>query len=482
MSMARIVTVLRRSPFVALAVGALLAAIRVPQAHAAGFLLQEQSGRGLGSAFAGEGAVAMDPTTLYYNPAGMVLVPGTQFSSSGFVVYTRSNFENRGSHLSEEVGGALIRGNSGGNGGGISLLPTFFLTHRFHQLDDRISVGIGLSAPFGLETDWPRGWVGRYHSRLSRLQTINVNPSFAVRVTDWLSIGAGANAEWAKARLTNNLDMGSICQILGAEQNPPIPPAVCTSLLGLQPQKVNGYVRLKGDDWSAGYNIGLLFMPWDGTRIGLTYRSRIEHTLTGDAVFSIPQKAAILRQQSGALKNTPAHASTTFPDRASISLFQQLTPDLHFLADVTWTNWSLFDKLVFQFQNPAQPEVTEPEDWKDSMRYSMGLVYVLNQMWSFRGGFAYDESPVPNRVRLTPRIPDADRYWLAVGLGIRPTSRIRIDLSYAHIFSPQTSTRNPDPITHARLVGNFDSNADLFAFQLTYDIDWTFSDPFGTAS
>lgn len=473
--MARIVAVLTRA-LVAVSIAALLGVLRPPQARAAGFLLFEQSGRAMGSAFAGEGAVAMDPTTVYYNPAGMVLLPGTQFASSGFAVYTRSNFENRGSHLSEEVGGALISGNSGGNGGGIALLPTFFLTHQFHE---RVSAGIGVSAPFGLETDWPRGWVGRYAARLSRLRTINVNPSLAVRVTDWLSLGAGANAEWATATLTNNLDMGSICQILGAQQNPPISPAVCTAFLGLQPGKVDGYVKLKGDDWSAGYNVGVLVMPWSGTRVGLTYRSRISHTLTGDAQFSIPQKAEILATQSGALRNTSAHAAVTLPDRVSISLFQEVTDNLHFLADVTWTHWSLFNQLVFNFQNPKQPQVVEPEDWNNSTRYSMGLAYVLNQIWSFRSGFAYDESPVPSPVRLTPRIPDSDRYWLTVGLGIRPTSRIRVDLSYAHIFSPQVSTRNPDPITHARLVGNFDSNADLFAFQLTYDIDWTLSDVMG---
>ncbi len=473
--MARIVTVLART-LALLGVAAIPTIVRPSAAHAAGFLLFEQSGRGMGSAYAGEGAVAMDPTTVYYNPAGMVLVPGTQFAASGFVVYTRSNFENRGSHLSEEVGGAQIQGNSGGNGGGIALLPTFFLTHQFNE---RVSAGIGVSAPFGLETDWPRGWVGRYHARLSRLQTININPSFAVRVTDWLSIGAGANAEWANARLNNNLDMGSICQILGAQQNPPIPPAVCTAFLGLEPGKVDGYVKLKGDDWSAGYNVGTLFMPWKGTRIGLTYRSRIEHTLTGDARFSIPQKAQILATQSGALRNTGLSGTTTLPDRASISLFQEVTDNLHFLADVTWTHWSLFNALVFNFANPKQPQVVEPENWHNSLRYSMGLAYLLNEVWSFRGGFAYDESPVPNRVRLTPRIPDSDRYWLTVGLGVRPTSRIRIDLSYAHIFSGQASTRNPDPITHARLVGNFDSNADLFAAQLTYDIDWTFSDTMG---
>jgi long-chain fatty acid transport protein len=474
MSMAPITARMRAGLAFSLAVCAM--ALGAPEVQGAGFLLFEQTGRGLGSAYAGEGAVAMDPTTVYYNPAGMVLVPGTQFAGSGFAVWTRSYFQNRGSRLNEAVGGALIDGGDGGNGGGLGLLPTFFLTHQFN---DWVSAGVGVSAPFGLETEWPRGWVGRYHARLSKLQTLNVNPSLAVRLTDWMSIGAGMDAQWASATLTNNLDMGSICQILGAQQTPPIPPQVCTAFLGLEPGKVDGYARLKGDDWAFGYNVGMLFMPWDGTRIGLTYRSRIEHTLTGDAEFSVPRKAELLVTQSGALRNTPVSASATLPDRASISLFQEVTDQLHFLADVTWTEWSLFQQLKFDFANPKQPTVIEPEDWNNSLRYSLGLVYVLDQMWSFRGGFAYDESPVPNRQHLTARIPDADRYWLALGMGIRPTSRIRIDLSYAHIFSPQVSTRNPDPVTGARLIGNFNSAADLFAFQVTYDIDWTFSDPVG---
>src|SRR5262245_56065716 len=153
MSMARIVAALTRS-LVAVSFVAVSGLLPPPEAHAAGFLLNEQSGRGLGSAFAGEGAVAMDPTTLYYNQAGMVLVPGTQFSGSGFSIWTRNFFNNRGSHLSETVGGAPLTGFEGGDGGGLSLLPTFFLTHQFNEW---VSAGVGISAPFGLETDWPRG-------------------------------------------------------------------------------------------------------------------------------------------------------------------------------------------------------------------------------------------------------------------------------------------------------------------------------------
>src|SRR4249919_2838597 len=129
MSMARIIATLTR-PLLASTLVALSALLPPSPTHGAGFLLFEQTGRGMGSAYAGEGAIAMDPTTLYYNPAGMTLLRGTQFASSGFAVWTHSTFENVDSHLNEAVGGAPLEGNSGGNGGGLALLPTFFLTHQ----------------------------------------------------------------------------------------------------------------------------------------------------------------------------------------------------------------------------------------------------------------------------------------------------------------------------------------------------------------
>ncbi len=471
--MARIVVALTRSLLVLSC--AALSGLAPPAAHGAGFFLFEQSGRGMGSAYAGEAAVAMDPTTIYYNPAGMVRLPGTQLAASGFGIYTRNHFNNQSSQFAPgTIDGGLIGGNDGGNGGLFSLVPSFFLTHQLHE---RFTIGLGISTQFGLETSWQNGWIGRYHARLSRLQTLNINPSAAFRVTDWFSVGGGVSAEWAAARLTNNIDLGTICQQrIGALG---LPPQVCIDTLGLRPGRVDGYVRVQGDDWNMGWNVGMLFEPSEKTRIGLAYRSRIEHDLVGDADFIIPQQAQILSTQTGALVDTNARASATLPDRAAISLYHELTDQLHFLADVTWTNWSLFEELVIKFANPAQPDTVQPENWKDTMRYALGLVYVLDDVWSFRTGYAFDESPIEDPVDRTPRIPDSERHWLAIGLGIRPTSRIRIDFSYAHIFAPRVRTRNADPSTGNLLIGTFDAAADLFAFQFTYDVDWTFSDVVG---
>ena len=105
----------------------------------------------MGSAYAGEGAIAADADHGLLQPRRHDVAPRHAVRRSGFAVYTRSHFQNRGSHFSEEVGGGPIPGINGGNGGGFALLPTFFLTHQFQE---RVSVGIGMSAPFGLETDW----------------------------------------------------------------------------------------------------------------------------------------------------------------------------------------------------------------------------------------------------------------------------------------------------------------------------------------
>jgi len=443
-----------------------LAVASARTAGAAGFAVFEQSGRGLGSAFAGEAAAAEDPSTVYFNPAGLTLLEGTQFAFSGFAIIPSSHFHDDGSSLNPAVGGGVLSGGNGGDAGGLALIPTFFLSH---QLTSRVSLGFGVSSPFGLTTSWERGWVGRYHALDSHLETVTVNPSLAVRVTDWLSVGAGADIEYAKARLTNALDLGSICQIFGAAQH--ISPAVCNAL-GLPPQKVDGWAKVSGDDWNEGYNLGLLFAPTRATRIGLAYRSSIHHDLGGSATFLVPKKAQILQKVSGALVGTGAHAAADFPERLSLAAFHQLTRRWALLADITWTRWSRFDQLVFRFDNPKQPTITQPENWEDSFRYALGVRFDPGRTVSLRLGTAYDENPVPDPESRTPRVPDADRIWLSAGAGWRPTDLLRFDIGYAHIFSPDVSIVSRDPVTGHILRGDFANNANIFGVQLTYRFGW----------
>lgn len=64
-----------------------LAAAATSAAYAGGFMLTEQSVAGLGRAYAGSGIVGDDLSAVWYNPAGMVLLPGTQFQMGSVMAY-----------------------------------------------------------------------------------------------------------------------------------------------------------------------------------------------------------------------------------------------------------------------------------------------------------------------------------------------------------------------------------------------------------
>src|SRR5262249_38287143 len=151
-----------------------------------------------------------------------------------------------------------------------------------------------------------------------------------------------------------------------------------------------------------------LLEPRRGTRIGLTYRSRIQHDLNGRATFSVPKPAHILKA-TGALTDTGAHASAVLPDVVSLSAVQQVTPDWAVFGDVTWTHWSPFRQFVVGFDNPKQPPVVNREGWNDSFRYALGVRWEPTSRVVLRVGTAYDETPIPSAALRTARVPDSDR-------------------------------------------------------------------------
>lgn len=442
----------------ALASGLLLVCLAPSGAAASGFKITEHGGRGLGSAWAGEAAIAEDARTIYFNPAGMTLLPRTQVVVGMVGIRTYGSFENRGSHLNPAVGGGPLRGGDGGDGGALGAIPSLYVSR---QLLDRVWVGLGVDAPFGLRTSWEPRWVGRYHTVVSELKSVNVNPSVAIRVLDSLSLGAGFDAQYAHVRLTNAIDLGTLCVTVEG-----LTPELCRAA-GLPPQSADASAKLVGDSWGFGWNVGVLWQPRPGTRIGATYRSRVQHDFGGGADFSVPAKARALVAPTGQLRDTSFRAPVQFPDSASLAAFQQLTPRLAVMADVTWTHWSRFSNISVDFANPRQTDLNEIEDWHDTFRGAIGLRFDPNERWSLRTGFAVDQATVSNARRLDPRIPDTDEYWLALGAGYQLTPALRVDAGYVHVFLPATSTRYADAVTGHVLRGGFSGYADLVGLQAT---------------
>jgi len=412
-------------------------------ASGAGFALVEQSVSGLGNAYAGGAASAEDATTIFYNPAGMTRLNNNQLIIGAHVIVPTVEFHNEGSTL---VTGAPLTGGNGGDAGVTKVVPNFYYSRK---LSDRFALGLGINSPFGLATEYNDGWVGRYHAIRSDLISININPSFAYKITDQLSIGAGVSAQYIDVELTNAIDFGTIGFLKG------IP--------GLLPQSSDGTVALEGNSWGFGFNVGLLYEFTRDTRVGVAYRSAIDQELEGKADFK--KVPATLRST---FRDDDVSSDITFPDSLSVSFFHQFNPQWMVMADFTWTDWRHFKELVVKFKNDIPPSITT-EHWQDSYRTSVGVTYAPDDNWKFRAGTAYDTSAVPDKEHRTPRIPDSDRIWTALGLGYRISNAVSFDIGYAHLFvnDPEIDKKPAgEDLLRGGLKGTFDADIDIISAQL----------------
>ncbi|PNU19602.1 hypothetical protein C2E25_11730 [Geothermobacter hydrogeniphilus] len=431
----------------------------------AGFAVIEQSVSGLGNAFAGAAASAEDPTTIFYNPAGMTRLKGQQATAGMHVIFPQSDFKDDGSSaVSPLLGGGALTGGDGGNGGEAVVVPNAYYSINF---DNGWVAGLGINSPYGLVTEWGDGWQGRYHALRSDVLTVNINPSVAYKVNDHFSVGVGVSAQYVDAELSQAIDFGSIAYATSGFNS---------ALSGL-PQNRDGKVTLEADDWAYGFNLGALIEVDENTRFGIAYRSEISYTAEGDADYEVPNVISGDPLLDGGIKaafsDVAAKADLDLPATASASVYHRFNDQWAVMADATWTEWSSFDELRVKFADGRADAVTT-ENWNDSWRYSAGLTYSPSEALDLRFGLAYDETPIPDDYR-TPRIPGDNRIWVATGLGYAWTS-FKLDVGYAHLFVDNARSNRQagvDPLNgedffKGTLSGEYESSVDIASVQLTY--------------
>lgn len=436
-------------------------------ALASGFALIEQSASGMGNAFAGGAAATDDASVQFYNPAALTEIKGTQASAAGHYIMPSAKLSNASARV-VTLGNAPYTGSvddAGVNG----FVPNFYYTR---DLNSQTKFGFALNVPFGLSTEYDAGWIGRYHAIKSAVETINLNPSLAFKINGQLSLGAGVSAQYFKAELTSAIDSASAC--LAAQAASQVPPGTCAGVgLGTTPgnHAVDSYAKIKGDDWGYGFNLGLLYKPTDAMRIGVAYRSSIKQRLTGDATFtrSAAFNTFLTGVGSTAFTNSAVTAGINLPASLSLSMTQVLNPRFEIMGDISWTQWSKFQELRIFYANPAQSASVTTENWKNTLRYALGLSYKLNDTIKLRTGLAYDESPVPDAQHRTPRIPDNNRTWMAFGLNYAHSERLSFDAGYAHLFVKNSEINNTTEAAVANnLQGTYKNSVDILSAQMNY--------------
>lgn len=413
---------------------------------AAGFSITQKSVKGLGNAFAGAAAVAEDASTIYFNPAGLTRLSGSQVQAAGHIFSSYLKFSDDGSTT---VLNQPLTGGDGGNAGKLGVIPNFFYAQ---SISDSLKIGIGIVSPFGTATKYNSDWVGRYYTVKSEFLTIDINPTVAYRINKMWSIGGGVSVQYLDAELTSAIDYGTITS-------------------GSPSREADGESKIKVDgDWGYGFNLGVLFELSEATRFGIAYRSEISYDLDGDADFKTPDEAAPIAGALG-LVDTDAKSDIDLPASLSVSGYHQLTGKWALMADITWTDWSTFEELRIEFDSGAEDSVSTL-DLDDNFRYSLGATYTPNPQWTFRGGLAFDESTVSSRRKRTPRLPDEDRLWFSLGTSYHFSDRLEFDFGYTYITNVEKAeidkTATGEDKFRGALKGDYDAHTNIASFQLSY--------------
>ncbi|HEX4304012.1 MAG TPA: outer membrane protein transport protein [Rhizomicrobium sp.] len=421
-----------------------LSALGASPAFAAGYGLKEHSADAMAAAYAGAAATDSDASYLAYNPAALAGVGETDFAGSlvGIVPGTKANYLSATTSAGNPTGGAAAPRNFISD----ALVPSFGIRHR---MSERWAVGLDISAPWGLRTDYPASWAGRYYAMKTELLTINASPSVSYQISPGLALGAGAQIEFAQGALTSTIDTGT----LGAANGIP----------GSIPGAQDSFARVSGKSWTFGYTAGLIAKPYDGLQIGISYRSSLQHDLKGPLTFTLDSAGigATIRALTGVFTNTRATTPLTMPDEIEMGARQRLSDDWTVMAELDWTDWSRVHALRVEAANPLQPDDVTTTRWHNTLFGSLGAEYRASPDFTFRAGAAYDESPTPDATR-EPRIPDADRIWLSAGVRYRVTDALDANLTLSRLFFLKSTLALDPTIPGAALRGTLDGTTQAY--------------------
>lgn len=414
------------------AIGALAIGLSAP-AHAAAFYLQEQSARGAGRAFSGEGA-DLGSASLWWNPAAIGGLHGGDVSLNVSEILPRADVIDNGTVIIRPgqapapVGGNPTARDPIGDG----TLPSGAVAYGFGQF----AVGLAVTSPFSFETDYsPDSWA-RYTAEKTRLTTIDLQPSIAVAITPEIVVGAAANAEHVSATLGN-------------------------ALPNLSPLLPDGQQTLTGKGWDWGWSVGAQFRTGPVV-FGLSYKSSIKHTMQGQVVTS-----GLLGPLAPFNGTIPTSATFRTPWQAIASVRYHVTPQLTLDGQVARIGWAKFNAI-----NLLAPLNTAiPQDYRNTWSFAGGVDYAIAPQWTVRAGIQRDETPTRNGFR-DARVPDSNRWDFAAGASFAASPSVSIDAAAMYIDFANASVDRPTaayagtPVQTPILVNGAIRNAHAFVLSL----------------
>jgi len=373
-----------------------------------------------------------DSSAVWNNPANLVNVTNAEIQLTPSIVYLKVDHTPTSGASTETVN------------------PWKFLPNAFGSMswgEGRYAAGIGISVPYGLSVEWDESPSSPFHytaPHFNQLVTVNVNPTFAVRVMDNLSVGVGLDVMASQLRFKQFY-----------------PWLIFPGSSGAGP---HGEPHLRGTGWGVGGNIGVTWEFIPNHRFAFTYRS--QQNVGYDGTFEISN----VTPTASALGVTPEsdfHTEIDYPNIIGVGYGVRLSDRVRVEINAEWLQWSRFSSLDIDTgnNNILFPRTSIQQDWKDTFTAGLGGDWQISEHLVARAGFQFYQSPVPDDT-FSPSIPDSDQYVFTIGLGYR-TGHHRFEAAYGLDIYADRDIQTSNP-TQWNYDGQYEFNVHLFSVAYTY--------------
>jgi long-chain fatty acid transport protein len=424
-------------------------------AVAGGFAIHDQSTLFLGSSLAGA-AAGGSLSSMFWNSAATAELSGMNMDASYTYIVVDAEIKVESARTTG-VAAALFNpvfAQAAPESGDFVPDPLIAASYGNYQVNDKLFVGIGLNSPFGLKTEPADQYMGSPLGRRTSLMVINANPTIAYKVVPGVTLGAGAQIEYAD---------GTFKFATGV-------PVADSTVFG-------------AEDWAFGATAGIMLRPFEGTTIGLGWRSQLTHTFEG----SLNRHATSKIPVPGLPASIPAigalaiggETELNLPDIVTLSFRQTLATNMRLMGTIEWTNWSRFEKLELKATEAGINPVTNlpvsegdvlatiEANWDDGWHFALGGEYDYSANLTLRSGIAYEIAPVQNPEQRLTTTPDANRFWISAGASFKYSETTTFDIAYIHVFVEEgdferTTLGNP-AIATTLIKGNIDAHADTIS-------------------
>ena len=452
---------------------------------AQGFGIYEQGACSMGRAGTGVAAPCTDGSAIFFNPAGLAGLKGGRATVGLTLLDVEGGFTDDIFQHTTKLNDPFLA------------IPQVYVAYG---VTPKLGVGIGLFAPYGLQTRWPLSFDGRFAGYDNILRSVYLQPTVAYQVTPWLSLGGGFDVVFGKVELNQRLDLATA----------PVPPTlipanppVLFGQFGIAPGTDFADAHLEASKTTVTAHWGWIIKVNDKLSIGGRYLMHAKFNYEGTAQFSqvltglrlpadipvtptLTLPAGLLIDNflaapitSGGLDlfNTllvtqPVSTTITNPEQVLLGVAYKPRKDWTLFGDYQFTRWGKrFYTLQIDFANSLLNRVLY-ERYHNTNGFRFAAEWAKDAKWTLRGGYLYHQGAAPAET-VTPLLPEGQRSEFTGGFTVKLRPDLTADVAYQYIRQNDRRGRTREALFNQAATtglnnGVYDFYAHLFGVSLGY--------------